>query len=160
MRGEAEALEILESADAVEVLAAVCVGHLVKVAELGLDDVWAEESVGDEGARQFTVHNVMAQLQSEQVASDFLLKDVWLGRVKLDLEAERRLDGGYDAFQLRLDLFIVVKPKLKEKGIFILIVLLKRGKSEDLSEPSCCWRLDMSSWSIPFRRAQGRGKPW
>ena len=79
--------------------------------------------MGDEGARQFTVHNVMAQLQSEQVASDFLLKDVWLGRVKLDLEAERRLDGGYDAFQLRLDLFIVVKPKLKEKGIFILIVL-------------------------------------
>ena len=106
IRREAEALQVVEAA-----AGAVAVAQLVEVAQLRLHGVGAEQGVRDKGARQLAVHDVVAQLQGEQVAGDLLLQDVRLGRIELDLEVEHGLLRAHEALQLLLDFLLVIQPE-------------------------------------------------
>lgn len=90
IRRKAKALEILKATEAVHIQIVALI-DLVVVAELGLDRIGAEKRVGDDRARQFAVHDVVAQLKREQVARELLLQYARLGRVEFHLEVERWL---------------------------------------------------------------------
>jgi len=105
IRREAEALQVVEAA------AAAAVAQLVEVAQLRLHGVGAEQGVRDKGARQLAVHDVVSQLQGEQVAGDLLLEDVGLGGIELDLEVEHGLLRAHEALQLLLDFLLVIQPE-------------------------------------------------
>lgn len=97
IRRKAKALEILKATEAVHIQIVALI-DLVVVAELGLDRIGAEKRVGDERARQFAVHDVVAQLKREQVARELLLQYARLGRVEFHLEVERWLHWAYVTF--------------------------------------------------------------
>ena len=66
----------------------------------------------DKCAGQFAVHDVMSELQGQQIACDLFLEHVGLRRIEFHLKIKHRLLGGHVAFQLGFDFFFMIQPEL------------------------------------------------